>query len=73
MVTGNVAPEERVYLKCFGGELCFSLYELEVRRSNPLRSLVGKMDPHFTLLRSHVSVQVPNTLIHRVVYGQINK
>lgn len=41
--TINVAPEERGYLKCCAGELCFSRYKLEVRRSNPLRSLVGKM------------------------------
>lgn len=45
MVTINVAPEKRGYYKCCGGELCFSLYKLEVQGSNPLHSLIGQMSP----------------------------
>lgn len=75
MVTINVAPEERGYLKFCGGvgELCFSLYKLEVRRSKPLCSLVGEMYPHFRRLRSHWSVQAPNKWIPHALYGQVNK
>lgn len=75
MVTINVAPEERGYLKCCGGGrvMFFTLQIGGPEEQTSLCSLVGEMYPHFRRLRSHWSVQVPNKWNPHALYGQVNK